>query len=49
MFDTFEEAFDYVREVNRPVVVVIRHDGHFWKCYPSGKAEPWGIRPGWDE
>jgi hypothetical protein len=42
VFDTFSEAFDYVRERNKPTRVVIREPhpgGTIWKLFPSGKAE----------
>ena len=37
-FETFSSAFDYCREANQPVVVVV--EGETWKLYPSGKGEP---------
>ncbi len=33
-FDDFPEAFDYCREVDRPVVVTVL--GERWKLFPSG-------------
>jgi hypothetical protein len=35
-FDTMEEAFNYCRERNVPVLVGVQ--GKTWKLYPSGKA-----------
>ena len=34
--DAWGQAFDYIREANRPDVVEI--DGHPYKLYPSGRA-----------
>lgn len=39
-FDTFQEAFDYCRESNRPVMVFIV--GEKWRLFPSGRAEKVG-------
>lgn len=36
-FDTFWEAFDYCRDVNKPVIVRVM--GEAWKLYPSGSAK----------
>lgn len=36
-FKTFNEAFDFCREKNSPVVVRIQNER--WKLYPSGKAD----------
>ena len=36
-FETFNEAFDFCREKNSPVMVKIKNET--WKLYPSGKAE----------
>lgn len=40
-FGSIEEAFDYIRELNRPAVVEIERDGEItkWKLYPSGAWE----------
>lgn len=35
-FDTFQEAFDYVREADKPVRVLIERV--CWKLFPSGYA-----------
>ena len=35
-FDDFPEAFDYCREKDQPVVVIVA--GERWKLYPSGHA-----------
>jgi viroplasmin and RNaseH domain-containing protein len=35
-FDNFEEAFDYCREANHPVTVIVNWEK--WKLFPSGKA-----------
>lgn len=37
-FYDFSTAFDYCRECNKPVVVVIKDIGKY-KLYPSGRAE----------
>jgi len=36
-FKTFNEAFDFCREKDCPVIVRIKNER--WKLYPSGKAE----------
>ena len=41
MFKTFQEAFDYTREANHPVVCVVR-EKKGWrkvKLYPSGTCK----------
>jgi hypothetical protein len=35
-FATFDEAFDFCREANHPVKVIV--NGEIWKLYPSGIA-----------
>jgi hypothetical protein len=35
-FNDFSEAFDYCREKDQPVVVLV--EGQRWKLYPSGRA-----------
>lgn len=35
-FETLTDAFDYCRERNAPVVVIVNKQ--FWKLFPSGKA-----------
>lgn len=39
-FDDFSDAFDYCRERDCPVVVLVA--GEKWKLYPSGHAERMG-------
>jgi len=39
-FDSFSSAFDYCREADTPVTVIIA--GEKWKLYPSGRAEEKG-------
>ncbi len=36
-FDDFSEAFDYCREANAPVTVIV--NGEKWQLFPSGRAE----------
>ena len=36
-FESFNEAFDFCREKNCPVIVRIQNER--WKLYPSGKAK----------
>lgn len=36
-FDDMSDAFDYCREVNKPVMVLV--DGEKWKLFPSGHAK----------
>lgn len=36
-FDNFPDAFDYCRDANYPVRVII--NGEVWKLFPSGTAE----------
>lgn len=36
-FDTMEQAFDYVRECDKPQMVIVGEKAY--KLYPSGKAE----------
>ena len=36
-FDDFPEAFDYCRDTNAPVIVMVAGDK--WKLYPSGHAK----------
>ena len=36
-FDDFSSAFDYCREVDKPVTVYVA--GERWKLYPSGQAK----------
>ena len=36
-FDDFSDAFDYCREANHPVTVIIC--GEKYKLFPSGRAE----------
>jgi hypothetical protein len=36
-FEAFDLAFDYCRECNHPVVVMIQDEK--WKLFPSGRAE----------
>lgn len=36
-FDTFSLAFNYCREADRPVTVLVAGEG--WKLFPSGRAE----------
>ena len=48
-FSSMSEAFDYIRERNRPDIVEVEFDGtkdgkpirsvDTWRLYPSGKAE----------
>ncbi len=42
-FDTWEEAFNYCREADHPVVV--RVDGETAKIYPSGAWKPIKAKP----
>lgn len=36
-FNDFSEAFDFCREGNKPLTVLIK--GGKWKLFPSGRAE----------
>jgi hypothetical protein len=36
-FETMQDAFDYCRERNQPVTVLV--NGEKWKLYPSGRAD----------
>jgi len=36
-FETMQEAFDFCRQCNRPVIVQV--DGRTYRLFPSGKAE----------
>lgn len=38
-FDNFEEAFDYCREKNAPVIIGVKKaKGYTYKLFPSGLA-----------
>lgn len=43
-FDNFEEAFDYCREANHPVTVIV--NGEKSKLFPSGEAIAIATRKG---
>lgn len=36
-FESMPDAFDYCREADRPVAVIVA--GERWKLFPSGRAE----------
>jgi hypothetical protein len=43
MFSDFSDAFDYCREVDRPVVVLVQAEQ--WNLFPSGRAVEVAITP----
>lgn len=41
-FDDISDAFDYCREINKPITVLI--NGEKCKLFPSGRLEKTGVK-----